>query len=371
MAADYGHFKTKTNSSLAAKAAHLTTLSDSLHQLREQGPSMQPLKDFLQKQLAETESSIKTELAAIHTALAVSGVPCPASDEPEAEDGEAPAEPVTQPAGNTSTSYAAVGSRDLAKIVPKPAPYSGVDDVDEALFTFESYLDAIGAAKSSWPVVATPLLVGEARKAWMSVAVPLKHQGIDATWETFCSSLRDAFAAPNKQFHARMQLKHVRQMDSTAVQYVRRVRSLIASLGSAPPSQQEQILALYDGLHPTVKAKAAVDPQTGQFWATFDALASYLINLETQVPSSPMHRPAFGPRPTKAKLARMHAARAPQVVAPAKKPAQPAPQQHQQQAKPGGRPRGPNTQGHNRGGKRQKVVTVGVDTLRKLMQESK
>ena len=81
--------------------------------------------------------------------------------------------------------------------------------------------------------------MGEARKAWMSVVATFKHQGIDATWDTFCTRLRDAFAAPNKQFNARMQLRHVRQMDSTAVQFVRRVRSLIASLNSAPPSKQE------------------------------------------------------------------------------------------------------------------------------------
>ena len=71
-------------------------------------------------------------------------------------------------------------------------------------------------------------------------------------------------------------------MDRSAVDYVRRVHSFIASIASDPPSQQEQIIALYDGLHPTVQMKAAVDPHTGTFWASFDALASYVISLDTQ-----------------------------------------------------------------------------------------
>ena len=75
LAADYGVFKAKINSTLAAKAAHLTTLSDSLHQPQEHGPHLRALRELLQQQLAEATSSIKTELAAVHTALEVAGVP--------------------------------------------------------------------------------------------------------------------------------------------------------------------------------------------------------------------------------------------------------------------------------------------------------
>eukprot|EP00983_Pelagomonas_calceolata_P014274 455258-Pelagomonas_calceolata.AAC.1 len=55
---------------------------------------------------------------------------------------------------------------------------------------------------------------------------------------------------------------------------------------------QEQILALYDGLHPTVQQKATVDPHTGKFWSSFDALASYIIALETQTPKSAIRPPS-------------------------------------------------------------------------------
>jgi hypothetical protein len=93
--------------------------------------------------------------------------------------------------------------------------------------------------------------------------------------------MRDSFAPPDKDFHARMQLKHVRQLNSSTVQYVRRVRALIASLAHEPPSPKEQLLALFDGLSPAVKQAAMVDPRTGKFWDDFEALASHVITLET------------------------------------------------------------------------------------------
>ncbi|KAF5840964.1 hypothetical protein DUNSADRAFT_14989 [Dunaliella salina] len=87
LAVDYGTFKTKTNSTLAAKAVHLTTLSDSLHQLQEQGPNMEALRGLLQQQAAEVIGAPKAELTAMHTSLAVIGVPSQASDgEPDEED---------------------------------------------------------------------------------------------------------------------------------------------------------------------------------------------------------------------------------------------------------------------------------------------
>eukprot|EP00983_Pelagomonas_calceolata_P023532 740794-Pelagomonas_calceolata.AAC.1 len=60
---------------------------------------------------------------------------------------------------------------------------------------------------------------------------------------------------------------------------------------------QEQILALYDGLHPTVQQRATVDPHTRKFWSSFNALAAYIIALETQTPKSVKRPPAFGPKP--------------------------------------------------------------------------
>ncbi|KAF5829100.1 hypothetical protein DUNSADRAFT_16552 [Dunaliella salina] len=56
---------------------------------------MEALRGLLQQQAAEVIGALKTELTAMHTSLAVTGVPSQASDgEPdEEEDGQAPAEP--------------------------------------------------------------------------------------------------------------------------------------------------------------------------------------------------------------------------------------------------------------------------------------
>ena len=175
----------------------------------------------------------------------------------------------------------------------------------------------------------------------MAVAVPQRQQGIEPTWETFCKSLRDAFAAPNKEFNARMQLRRVKQLDKSAVEYVRRVRSLIASITSEPPSMKEQILALYDGMNPAVQQKAAVDPHTGKFWESFDALASYIIALETQAPKFATRPPAFGPKPVKAKNARLH------TISPARQAHQPRGTRFQTGQQPAsfGQPGGRHMQG--------------------------
>eukprot|EP00983_Pelagomonas_calceolata_P027082 851516-Pelagomonas_calceolata.AAC.2 len=81
--------------------------------------------------------------------------------------------------------------------------------------------------------------------------------------------MREAFAAPDKEFSARMQLRHVQQNNMSVKEYVRHVRSLIAQIGANPPSSYDCLLSLYDGLNANVKQDALIDPRTGKFWTNF------------------------------------------------------------------------------------------------------
>ena len=44
------------------------------------------------------------------------------------------------------------------------------EDVDEALYTFETYFDGITAPKEMWPKMVLMLLGGQAKKAWLASA---------------------------------------------------------------------------------------------------------------------------------------------------------------------------------------------------------
>ena len=221
---------------------------------------------------------------------ATGGEPASSDEESEEEEGQAP----PQPAPTQAAPPKQVGQDvSVAKFMPKPAPFSGAEDVDEALFSIETYLEATGIDVVHWPKLVVPLLTGDARHAWMTVAAPFKLHGKQPTWEQFCLHMRRSFASPDKDFHARMQLRHVRQQSLTSVQYVRKVNALIASLVHEPPSPKEQLIALFDGLNPAVKNAAMVDPRTGKFWDSYDALANQIITLETHANTRiPSHPPA-------------------------------------------------------------------------------
>jgi hypothetical protein len=172
-----------------------------------------------------------------------------AAEEEETEEGEDPYEQKVSAAPS------------LAKWMPKPAPFSGSEDVDEMLFTFES----TNQPRTGWPQMVLTLLHGQARQAWLALAAPSKQIGTELTWDMFRTCMRSAFAKPDKDFDARMQLRRVRQGTMSVTEYVRHVRSLIGRLAHEPPSHKEQLLALYDGLQHSVKQHALADPRTGQF----------------------------------------------------------------------------------------------------------
>ena len=372
---EYGAFQRRVNGNLKDKADHLTLVMDQLHIMRTLGTPVDTMKELLERTARDLRAGFQEGLTSLHTALATSGVPSQAASEDEQqgteeqEEGEAPGMdqprvqfvPVQQPPSTSEPrppkDIAAVsGPLSLAKHMPKPAVYSGAEDVDEALFTFEAYLQATCAPESAWPTIATPLLTGAARKAWMTVAMSLQRQGIAASWASFKKSLRDAFAVPNKELHARLQLKNAKQMDKSVVQYVQDVRNLIASIANPPPTEQEQILALYTGLHPDMRLKVAVDPRTGTFWSSFEALATYLISLETAAPKAASRAPVYSPKHTKAKTAKLRTVSASQAKG-ANKQQQP---QQQQPRKQGGSGRNPGG-GRGSGGQSKRQRGNGLD----------
>ena len=59
--------------------------------------------------------------------------------------------------------------------------------------------------------------------------------------------MRDYFAPPNKHNKACMQLKSIRQGNSSVQYYIRHVRLPFAQLGSRPPAREDALMLFYDG----------------------------------------------------------------------------------------------------------------------------
>ena len=179
----------------------------------------------------------------------------------------------------------------------QPSQYNGSEDVDEALYTFETYFDATKAPKEMWPKMVLMLLGGQAKKAWLAFVVPRAES--EVTWDSFCKCMHDSFAPPDKHSKARMQLKNARQGNNSVKDYIRHVRSLITQLGSRPPAKEDALMFLYDGLNKETKNSARADPRTGQAWTDFDALANYLITVEISSGTSDASTPHSNARFTR------------------------------------------------------------------------
>lgn len=171
-----------------------------------------------------------------------------------------------------------------AKWMPKPQPFSGEEqDVDETLFIFETYFTCTGQPESVWPQLVLTLLKDRALSTWLAFAVPHKNARKPLTWFDFRTCMQQAFAPPDKEFSARMQLRHVQQKDRSVKDYVRHVRSLIAQLSTMPPSEYDCIVNLFDGLNSNMKQEGRIDPRTGKFWTNFNEFAAHLVTLETHM----------------------------------------------------------------------------------------
>ena len=196
--------------------------------------------------------------------------------------------PLAMPAPATGYEQVNAGSLgvNLAKFMHKPAAFSGAptEDVDTALYAFETYLSLARIPMESWATVAMTMLKGQASQAWMSVVIPLKRAGIEPTWAHFCKCLHDFFGPPDKELHARKAFRALRQGQMSVQEYVRHAKSLLARLVTSPPSEADKTVALFEGLDPIVKQAAPVDPCTGRAWKTFDDLAGHIITLEQQAP---------------------------------------------------------------------------------------
>jgi len=134
-------------------------------------------------------------------AIAAFQAPCPVptiptSTEVQEEEEDSGEEGQWQPAK--------VGAAASAKWMAKPQPFSGLpnEDVDETLFTFQTYFACTGAPKSAWPHLVLTLVSGKARSAWLAFAVPHTHAGNALSWSESCTCMREAFAPPDKEFSA-------------------------------------------------------------------------------------------------------------------------------------------------------------------------
>jgi len=160
----------------------------------------------------------------------------------------------------------------------KPAAFSGEEDVDEVLFTFETYFESTGCDRMLWPKMVMTLLSGKARSAYMATATT--HTSDALTWDMVRKCLLDAFAAPDKRIKARTELHQVKQNQLSAKDYVRHVRALVTKCGPEPPCAVDLLMFFFNGLNRSLQEKTAIDPHTGRFWTDFDALANHLITVE-------------------------------------------------------------------------------------------
>lgn len=179
-----------------------------------------------------------------------------------------------------------VSGVNVAKFMHKPSAFGGFpgEDVDNALFAIEMYLATARIPVQSWPIVATTMVKGPAFQAWMNIVQPLKRAGIEPTWAHFCKCLRDAFGVPDKELAARKAFRTLRQRNMSLLEYVRHANHLLNQIVTSPPSEADKTVTLFEGLNKDLKDRIPINQQTNRKWQTYDELASFLINLATEVP---------------------------------------------------------------------------------------
>eukprot|EP00967_Tisochrysis_lutea_P066338 scaffold86393_cov15-Tisochrysis_lutea.AAC.1 len=123
--------------------------------------------------------------------------------------------------------------------MPKPAPFTSVEDVDKALFTFETYFVCSGQPQPFWPRLELTCLSG-----WLTLAVPHKNAGSILMWDVFANA---------------------------CVKFLVHLTKCLV-LACNPPSSYDCLLTLYDGLKANVKQDLRCDPRMGSSWTDFEAL---------------------------------------------------------------------------------------------------
>jgi hypothetical protein len=151
--------------------------------------------------------------------------------------------------------------------MPQPAKFSGErsdEFIEDVLFSFENYLDGIGAPRDRWPTVAMQLLEKKALTAYIAFAQPLQLAGTPPTWEQFREVLSMTYAHPDRQLASRQLLLQVSQTGSVA-DYLQHVRLLVSRAGLPSPTDRDLLLLYWRGLKPIIRDQCKVDPtSTGQ-----------------------------------------------------------------------------------------------------------
>jgi hypothetical protein len=178
------------------------------------------------------------------------------------------------------------------KMLP-PAKFSGDRDADvnDSIFTFETYLSQSGFPRTSWANYAMSLLEKQALTTYISYAQPL---GRPITWDEFKACLLLAYAKPDRELAARKSLfggevKHT----SSVADYLRRFRQVVARCGTSPDSQSLRDL-FWQNLKSNIREKCRIDPLTGRFWTTFEAMSDHCVMFDSQNFESPVS--PFSPR---------------------------------------------------------------------------
>ena len=153
-----------------------------------------------------------------------------------------------------------------------PAKFSGDKDTDvsDFLFTVESYLTQSGYAREDYAVCAMGLLEKQALSTYIAFAQPLARP---ITWEEFKNCLSIAYARPDRELASRKSLFGGEVTQTTSVaDYLRRFRQVLARCGTSPDPQSLGDL-FWKNLKPAIREKCRIDPQTGKFWTSFEAMA--------------------------------------------------------------------------------------------------
>ena len=196
--------------------------------------------------------------------------------------------------------------------MPQPAKFSGErsdEVIEDVLFSFENYLDGIGAPRDRWPTVAMQLLEKKALAAYIAFAQPLQLAGVAPTWEQFKEVLSMTYAHPDRQLASRQLLLQVSQTGSCA-DYLQHFRLLVSRAGLPAPTDTDQLLLYWQGLKGPIRDQCKVDPTTGAFWTSFESLVRHTVTVDNQrIPlvhregrdSFRRHKPGFPSRVAAAK----------------------------------------------------------------------
>ena len=177
--------------------------------------------------------------------------------------------------------------------MPQPQKFSGEDhqDLDDALFAFETYCNWNKLPQDKWAVYCANLLTGAAAKQYTTYAQTLTGP---PTWEQFKQTLQ-VFARPDKRLAAQQSLFSLTQTKSVR-EYVQQFNLLRARSGNHT-AETDLTLLFWKGLKDP--GSVAINPATNAFWTSLDALMQHVLQRElsrTVTAPVPVAKPNGQPR---------------------------------------------------------------------------